>query len=273
MATRRPLPRRALFALTAVVALLLTAAPAGSPAAARGGRPPLVAAASDLNLVLPEIAKEFAAETGLAVELAFGSSGNFARQIRQGAPFEVFLSADENYVHRLAGDGLTRDAGVLYASGRIVLFVANGSPLAADANLEDLRRALRERRLGKFAIANPEHAPYGRAAEETLRRAGLWESIRPHLVFGENVSQAAQFAASAAADGGIIAYSLALSPALANRGRYALIADDRHPPLRQRAVLLAGAGDVAARFYAFLQTPAAGLLFARYGFATIGGSS
>jgi molybdate transport system substrate-binding protein len=266
LATRRPLPRRVLLALAAA-AIVLPGAPFARAAAPAGGKPPIVAAAADLRFALPEIAGEFSRETGLAVELAFGSSGNFTRQIRQGAPFEAFLSADEGYVRQLAGDGLARDEGTLYARGRIVLFLPQGSPLAADPTLGDLGRALAEGRLGKFAIANPEHAPYGQAAEQALRHAGLWERIRPHLVVGENVSQAAQFAA-AAADGGIIAYSLALAPALAHRGHHVLIDAGWHRPLRQRAVLLKDAGHIAERFYAFLATPLAKAILARHGFET-----
>ncbi|MDF2782474.1 MAG: molybdenum transporter substrate-binding protein, partial [Geminicoccaceae bacterium] len=123
----------------------------GAPA----DEPPTVAAASDLQFALTEVANAFTAETGLDVRLAFGSSGNFARQIRQGAPFEIYLSADEDYVLSLARDGFTRDEGALYAVGRIVILVPLGSPLEADGSLEDLRAALEDGRVQKFAIANP----------------------------------------------------------------------------------------------------------------------
>jgi molybdate transport system substrate-binding protein len=200
------------------------------------------------------------------VKLAFGSSGNFATQLRQGAPFEIFLSADEGFVFQLADAGKTVDRGTLYAEGRLVLFAPKGSTLKPDANFNDLRAALAEGRIQKFAIANPEHAPYGRAAEQALKGQGLWDAIKPKLVLGENVSQAAQFAASGSAQGGIFAYSLALSPAVGALGTYALLPSDSYAPLRQRMVLIKGAGETARAFYGYVQTPAARVIFRRYGF-------
>lgn len=235
-------------------------------AQARAGDVPIVAAASDLQFALEEVAAAFNASTGHAVRLSFGSSGNYARQIRQGAPFQMYLSADEDYVFDLARDGFTRDQGRIYALGRIVLIVPHASPLKADGTLEDLRVALSDGRVMRFAIANPEHAPYGRRAEEALRHAGLWQAVQPKLVFGENVSQAAQFATSANAQGGIIAYSLALAPRVAALGAYALIAETWHSPLRQRMVLLREAGAVAEQFYEFIQHAGAREVLRRYGF-------
>jgi molybdate transport system substrate-binding protein len=242
------------------------------PAAAQqpGREAPVVAAASDLQFAVEKIAAAFDRETGRTVRLAFGSSGNFARQIRQGAPFELYLSADEDYVLDLARDGFTRDEGTLYAIGRIVMMAPHGSPLEVDGTLASLAAALGEGRITRFAIANPEHAPYGKRAEEALRHKGLWEAIQPRLVLGENVSQAAQFAASGNAEGGIIAYSLALAPQLAARGRFELIPEDWHAPLRQRMVLLKDAGPVAERFYDYLQQPAARQMLAQYGFVLPG---
>jgi molybdate transport system substrate-binding protein len=235
-------------------------------ACAPNDRAPIVAAASDLQFVLADIAQAFTADTGEQVRLTFGSSGNFSRQIRQGAPFQLYLSADEEYVLGLARDGFTRDQGALYAVGRIVLMVPHGSPLQADSSLDDLEQALADGRVRRFAIANPDHAPYGHRAEKALRHRGLWAAIEPRLVLGENVSQAAQFATSANAEGGIIAYSLALAPSVAALGTYALIPDAWHEPLYQRMVLLEGAGPVAEAFYAYLQQPAARSILARYGF-------
>jgi len=228
---------------------------------------PVVAAASDLQFALGEIAEAFEAETGEAVTLSFGSSGNLARQIRQGAPYQMYLSADESFVFDLHKDGFTRDEGALYALGRIVIFTPHESPLEADSGLDDLAAGLEEGRVTRFAIANPEHAPYGRRAEEALRHRGLWEAIAPHLVFGENVSQAAQFAATGNVQGGIIAHSLALAPRVAARGSFALIPDAWHSPLRQRMVLLNNAGAVAEHFYRYLQAPAARDILRRHGFA------
>lgn len=266
-------PQPPLRSFRAFASGILLAAAAAWAAAAHGEEPPTIAAASDLQFALTDVAKAFKAETGLDVRLAFGSSGNFARQIRQGAPFEMYLSADEDYVLELAKDGFTRDEGALYAVGRIVIVVPHGSQLKADGTLEDLRAALEDGRVQKFAIANPEHAPYGRRAEEALRHAGLWEEIEDRLVLGENVSQAAQFATSGSTAGGIIAYSLALSPQVSALGAFELIPHEWHDPLRQRMVLLKDAGGTAERLFAFAQEPAARAIMRQYGFALPGEES
>jgi molybdate transport system substrate-binding protein len=231
---------------------------------------PTVAAASDLQFALEEVAAAFSAATGRKVELAFGSSGNFFRQIRQGAPFQMFLSADEAFVEELAAGGFAEDRGALYAVGRIALIVPRGSALKPDGTLADLAAALRDGRVRRFAIANPEHAPYGRRAEEALRHAGLWDAIEKRLVLGENVSQAAQFAISGGADGGIVAYSLALAPRVARLADHALIPSEWHQPLRQRMVLMNGAGETARMFYAFVAAPEARKILNRYGFVLPG---
>lgn len=251
-----------------LAALLLAAMPH-----ARSEAPPVVAAASDLQFALAEAAEAFTRSTGRPVKLAFGSSGNFQRQIRQGAPYQLFLSADERYVLDLARLGLTDGDGTLYAIGRIVLLVPHGSRLRADGTLADLRAALGDGRLRKFAIANPEHAPYGARAKEALQHAGLWVSIEPRLLLGENVSQAAQFATAGGSDGGIVAYSLVRSPKVAARGEYALIPADWHAPLRQRMALVKGAGATARSFYDYLQQPAARAILERHGFTLPDGAS
>ena len=234
---------------------------------------PIVAAAADLQFALAEVVEAFTKETEREVTLTFGSSGNFFRQIQQGGPFQMFLSADEQFVFDLTAQGLTVDDGALYAVGRIVLIAPHDSPLKADGSLADLKAALADGRVKNFAIANPAHAPYGRRAEEALRHLGLWEAIKDRLVLGENVSQAAQFATSSDTQGGIIAYSLALSPDVSKLGTYALIPDDWHEPLRQRMALIKGAGETARAFYAFMQSPSARAIMRRYGFALPGESS
>ncbi len=240
---------------------------AAGGAQAMAGAPPLrIAAASDLQFALPEIAAAFKAESGIAVRSSFGSSGNLMRQIMAGAPFDIFLSADEAYAQRLIAAGDARGPGLIYAAGRLVLLLPKDSPLRLDPTLDDLRAALGDGRLGRFAIANPAHAPYGMRARDVLRRAGLWEAIAPHLVYGENVAQAAQFALSGAAAGGIVAYSLARAPGIDARARSVLLPADRHRPLRQRAVLTALAPPAAARFLGFLASPTARRILARYGF-------
>jgi molybdate transport system substrate-binding protein len=228
--------------------------------------PPLVAAASDLRFALDEAVAAFARDTSNAVRVVYGSSGNFRRQIADGAPFELFLSADEALVLALAKEGRTLDGGALYATGRIVLVVPERSALKLDPRLADIAPAVADGRVRKFAIANPEHAPYGRAAQQALAAAGAWNAIVPHLVLGENVSQAAQFALSGSAQGGIVALSLALAPGVVGTARYAVIPESMHEPLRQRMVLTKRAGAVARAFYRYLQEPPARAILERYGF-------
>lgn len=261
------LSRRAcLTAIAAWVTAGAGAQPTTQGTASRASAVPTVAAASDLKFALEAVAEGFAKAGGQVPRLVFGSSGQFYAQILQGAPFQMFMSADEDYVFRLAEAGLARDRGVLYAIGRIGMLVPHGSPLKPDGELRDLAAALRDGRLRRLAIANPEHAPYGQRAREALRHAGLWEAVQPHLVLGENISQAAQFAVSGSTQGGIVAQSLALAPALARQADFGLIPEAWHRPLAQRMVLLKGAGEVLLRFHDHLLTPEAQALMARFGF-------
>ena len=227
---------------------------------------PTVAAASDLKFALEELAAQFEKDTGHRLRLIFGSSGNFYSQILQGAPFHLFMSADEDFVFRLADAGRTLDRGRIYALGRIGILVPKGSALNADGELRDLAQALQDGRVRRFAIANPEHAPYGMRAREALQHAGLWQAIEPRLVLGENISQAAQFATSGSTQGGIVAQSLALAPSVARLGDFALIPQSWHRPLTQRMVLMKGAPEGARAFYDYLATPAAQAVMRRYGF-------
>ncbi len=226
-----------------------------------------VAAASDLKFAIEEVAARFERATGHRLRLVFGSSGNFYSQILQGAPFHLFMSADEDFVFRLADAGRTVDRGRLYGHGRIGIMVPHGSPLKADGELRDLAAAVADGRLRKFAIASPDHAPYGMRAREALQHAGLWQRIAPLLVFGENISQAAQFATSGSTQGGIIANSLALAPQVARLGRFALIPEEWHKPLAQRMVLLRDAPPAAVAFAAYLSTREAQAIMVKYGFA------
>ncbi len=227
---------------------------------------PVIAAAADLKFAVTELAAAFKSEAGNEVKLSFGSTGNFATQIRQGAPFQLFMAADQKFIADLHQEGFTKDAGDLYAEGRIVLIVPHGSVLKADEAMNDLAAQLEAGRITRFAIANPEHAPYGLRAEEALRHRGLWDKVQPHLVLGENVSQAAQFALSGNAQGGIIAYSLALAPEVRSQGQFALIPHDWHKPLLQRMALLRNAGPVATEFYTFMKSPKAREIMKKYGF-------
>ena len=219
-------------------------------------RPPLVAAAANLNVALTEMADGFARSQGRRVELVFGASGTLTRQILDGAPFEMFLAADEEFPNRLTAAGLTRDAGVVYAVGRLALFAPTGSPLTVDERLDGLARLVKAGRVSRFAIGNPDVAPYGRAAEAVLRKRGLWDAIRPRLVLGDTIAQAAQFATTGNAVGGLIASSLVLGPGFADRGTYAVVPEADHPPLRQRMVLLKRAGGTAESFFAYVRSDA-----------------
>lgn len=252
--------RRTVLALAALAAAPALGAPRTQP-------PATVAAASDLKFALEDLAARFERDTGHRLRLVFGSSGNFHAQILQGAPFHLFLSADEDFVFSLADARRTADRGRLYARGRIGILVPKGSALTADGELKDLAAALTDGRLRRFAIANPEHAPYGMRAREALQHAGLWSAIEPKLVFGENVSQAAQFALSGSAQGGIVALSLARAPQVASPGDFALIAESWHRPLAQRMVLLNDAPPPARAFFDYLGTPAARAVLATWGFA------
>ena len=236
-------------------------APATSGAAPR----PLIAAAASLQPALEEAAALISAETGIAPRFAFGASANLARQIVQGAPFEMLLAADEVSIQKLAEAGHTRDAGHVFAVGRLALFAVRGSALNPAAGLEALHPLLAAGRVQRFAIANPEIAPYGRAAEEALRRLDLWEALRPRLVFGENIAQAAQFAMMEGTTGGLIAHSLALSPAVKARGSFSLVPDALHDPLRHRLALTKRASEAALRVLAWLLSPQAAAVFARHG--------
>ena len=225
-----------------------------------------VAAASDLKFAMEELAAQYEKNTGQKITLVFGSSGQFATQLLQGLPMDVFLSADENLVFKLAEAGKTRDRGRVYALGRIGLFVPHSSPLKADGSLKDLAAAIQDGRLQKLAIANPEHAPYGERARQALQHAGLWTAVQSKLVLGENISQAAQFTLSGSAQAGIIAQSLALAPAMADKGRFELIDAKSHQALVQRMVMLKSASAAAQLFYDYLASPQAQAVLIRYGF-------
>ena len=234
---------------------------------------PIVAAASSLQFALEEAAAQFTQQTGHTLRLNFGSSGNFRRQIAQGAPFELFLSADEGFVQALYDEGYVDNAGVIYARGRLAWVQPAGrysvpSEQAPLAGVQEAIAAWEEGQRLRIAIASPEHAPYGMAARDVLQKAGLWEASEPLRVQGENVSQAMQFALSDEARGGLVAYSLAVAPALAERSEAVLMPETWYTPLRQRMVLTPQAGEVAQAFYEWLQQADAKAIFETYGFST-----
>ena len=255
----------ALVTRLAAASMLILAGPA-----ATAGEPPIAAAAASLRHVFPELVQAWAAAGGIPPEVSFGSSGNLYRQIAQGAPFELFLSADEAQALKLVREGRTEGGGVVYGVGRLVLLVPGHSRLAPDASLEDLGRAIGEGRLRRFAIANPAHAPYGRAAREALSRAVLWTRLSRsgRLLFAENAAQAVQFTLSRGADGGLVPHALALAERVSRKARYTLVDASMHRPITQRMVLLSRAGDEARKLFRFLAGPEARHIFERFGFAT-----
>lgn len=230
-----------------------------------------VAAASDLQFALGEVIIEFQkANPGILVTPTYGSSGNFFSQLSNKAPFDIFFSADINYPRQLDEAGLTlKDSLFDYAVGRIVVWVPQDSPI----DVESLGiEALTHPSVKKIAIANPAHAPYGRAAESALNKLGLYDRVREKLVLGENIAQTAQFVDSGAADIGLIALSLALAPQMRDKGRYWLVPSDAYPTLRQGGVILAWAKDVEAtgQFKAFVTGDVGRAILKRYGFVLPG---
>ena len=224
-----------------------------------------VAAAADLTFAFKDIAARFEKETGNTVRLSYGSSGNFFSQIKNGAPYDMFFSADVEYPRKLEAAGLA-EPGTLYeyAAGEIVIWVPARSKL-------DIKRGLKvllDPDIHKIAIANPQHAPYGRAAVAAMRHEAIYDQVRPRLVLGENISQTAQFVQSGNADVAILALSLALAPAMKAKGRYFEIPADDYPPIIQAAVILKGARDKAAagQLLKFLKEPGGVALMQQYGF-------
>ena len=255
-------------------AILLATAGLAAPrlsTSIRAAAPIRIAAASDLQVVLPLITSAFERDTGVASRLTFGSTGNFASQIRQGAPFDVFLAADQRVVQDLARDGVITAVGPVYARGRLVVIARAGTAFAAAIReppdpITGLAAAHDRGAAFRIAIANPEHAPYGQRAIETLGNRGVLDKLRPRLVYGENVSQAAQFVVTDAAAVGLVALSLTFAPALDGQVVAVPIAVDWHTPLDQGLAVLPKAGEAARRFADFMLGPFAQALLASHGF-------
>ncbi|WP_425424920.1 molybdate ABC transporter substrate-binding protein [Shewanella insulae] len=233
---------------------------------------PAIAAASNIKFALDKIAADFTQETGKRVRISYGSSGNFVAQLRHGAPFELFLSADDKYIYQLHKLGVTKSDGEIYAIGRLALAAPKRSPLSLDAELVGVKALLEKGGLKRFAIANPDHAPYGERAREALQHLGLWQPLQPHLIYGENVSQAAQFALSGSTDGGIVALSLAMAPQFRAASHYVELPSEWHSPMNQRMVLTPKAGETARAFYAYLSQAKARAVFLEFGFGLPGDS-
>jgi len=224
-----------------------------------------IAAASDLNFAMKELVAEYEKTTGHHVKLSLGSSGNFFSQIRNGAPFDLYFSADIGYPRKLEEAGLTVPGSLYrYAVGRIVIWTGNESRIEVAKGFD----VLAESRIKKIAIANPKHAPYGRAAVAAMEHFKVYDRVKDRLVLGENISQAAQFIESGACDIGIIALSLALAPTMTARGTYWEIPADAHPPLEQGAVMLKSSThqEAAKRFIEFMKRSGGQEIMKRYGF-------
>ena len=225
-----------------------------------------IAAAADLKFAMSELAEKFEKQSGTKVSVTYGSSGNFFSQMQNGAPFDLFFSADIEYPRRLESTGLA-EPGTLYAYtvGRIVIWTP------ADSKVDVTKqgwKTLLDASVEKIAIANPEHAPYGRAAVAALQNAGIYESVKSKLVYGENISQAAQFVQSGNAQAGIVAMSLAVSPAM-HDGNCWEISAEMHPAIEQGAIVLKDAKnkEAARAFLEFVKNSAGRAILTKYGFA------
>ncbi len=255
---------RALIVLT--LAILTFSCQSGGPPAA-APREVRIAAAADLRFALDEIVADFQnRRPELKVSVTYGSSGNFFAQLQNEAPFDLFLSADVEYPHRLVESGpAERDSEFIYAVGHLVVWAPRSSPL----DVEKLgSKVLLDASVKKIAIANPKHAPYGWAAEAALKHLDMHEKVSQKLVYGDNVAQTAQFVQSGSADVGIIALSLALSPTLREQGKYAEVPGDAYPRMDQGGVILVKAKDreATAAFRDFLLSADGQVVLKRYGF-------
>lgn len=225
-----------------------------------------IAAASDLQFAFQDVAARFEKSSGKQVKLIFGSSGNFFAQIQNGAPFDLFFSADLDYAKKLDATGLAEPTTLYeYATGKIVLWAPQQSPVDLKSGLQ----VLLDPAIKKIAIANPEHAPYGRAAVAALRHEKLYDQVAGKFVLGENISQTATFVVSGSADIGIVALSLALAPALKDKGRYVEIPAEDYPPIEQAAVILKSSQqkETARAFLVFVKSPEIVNLLKTYGFS------
>lgn len=226
-----------------------------------------VAAASDLTAALPAITQQFERDAHCKIVASFGSSGNFYQQLQNGAPFDVFLSADSQYPQKLQDAGLTASKTLThYALGKLVLWAASNSRIDLSPGV----KALLEPAVKKIAMANPQHAPYGKAALAALKTEGVYDQVSSKIVLGENVAQAALFAQSGNVDVGLLPLSLALNPTMKSAGRYIEIPASDYPPIEHAAVVMKSSKNVelAARFVRFLSTPAAQATLKQFGFVT-----
>ncbi len=229
-------------------------------AAAGDGEDILVFAAADLQAAFGEVEQRFESETNQGVTIVFGSTGNMASQIANGAPADLFFAANESFLDRLGAEGrIDSESRRIYAMGRLAIVWR--PEVREPGSVVDLRDSA----FGTIAIANPEHAPYGIAGREALRAAGVWDQVEPRLVLGENIAQTLQFVRTGNADAGIVALGLVLGP---NARSHVVISESAHSPLRQAAAVIAGSPRAAGatRFLEFVTGPAGQEILARFGF-------
>ena len=251
-----------------LIAFLVLVSGVSIPRAESADREINVAAAADLSAALQEVAANYEKRTGVAVKLSFGASGALTQQIQNGAPFDVFFSADMDYPRQLIAGGQADGATLYrYAVGQLVLWVPKDSPLDVEHKGMDV---LLDPSVKKIAIANPQHAPYGRAAAAALKHYALDEKVGDRLVLGENVAQAAQFVESGNAQAGFMALAHALAPAVQGKGRYWIVPAEAYPPLDQGVVLISRSPhrEDAAAFLGFVKTEEVAGLLRRYGFSS-----
>jgi molybdate transport system substrate-binding protein len=223
-----------------------------------------VAVAANMKDAFAEIQAAFKATGKPEMRVVYGSSGNFTAQIMNGAPFNLFISADEKFPLELYKNGRTVDAGKVYAIGRIVFITKNSSGIELGQDKTHLARAITK--ANKLAIAKPQLAPYGKAAIEFMKAEGLWDLAKDKLVYGDNIGAATMFVATGAADVGFTALSLAQSPEVAKQTHYVLLNDSLYEPIMQRMVLIKGAPQEAIDLYRFMQTVKAREILAKYGY-------
>jgi molybdate transport system substrate-binding protein len=230
-----------------------------------GAQEVTVAAAADLQFAMQDVAARFQKETGKTVRPIYGSSGNFFQQIQNGAPFDMFFSANLDYPKQLDAAGLIEPGSFYpYARGKIVIWVRNESKLDLSSGM----KALLDPSVKKIAVANPQHAPYGQAAVAAMQNQNVYDKLKEKFVLGENISQTASFVVSGSADVGIVALSLALSPNMKDKGRYAEVPADEYPPIEQACVILKTSKneETARQFLSFIKTAAIGDVLKSYGF-------
>jgi molybdate transport system substrate-binding protein len=225
-----------------------------------------VAAAANLNGVLDELVLQYTKQGTQQIKVVYGSSGHFYQQMIQGAKFDIFLSANQDYVDRLVSQGYAEDSGVVYARGRLVVLVSNKSKIRLSQDFDGLKQAIQDGRLSKFAIANPALAPYGKAATQTLEYLGLTKTFQPILVMGGDVGQTMLFIQSEAAQAGMVPWSMVKQSKTIKEESYILISENQHQPILQKMMIFKKVNPSATDFYQYLQSAQAKKIWRQYGY-------